>query len=85
MPTEISAGVGDHPCSLTLYNYNPIDCKILIFPYTCSSAFLRDHHNYILVCTQLIISGKFSAHYKQSMAQKTSLQLIWPLRKIWNA
>ena len=33
MPTRISAGVGDHPCFLTFYNYDPY--RLLIFPYTC--------------------------------------------------
>ena len=34
MPTRISAGVGDHPCFITMI---PIDCKITNFPYTCRS------------------------------------------------
>jgi len=31
MPTRISAGVGDHPCFLTFYNYDPYDRKITNF------------------------------------------------------
>jgi len=40
MPTRISAGVGDHPCFLTFYNYcivpivSKITKKIL---YTCNN------------------------------------------------
>jgi len=33
MPTRISAGIGEHPCFLTFITMNPIDCKLLIFPY----------------------------------------------------
>ena len=35
MPTRISADVGDHPCFLTFYNYDPYRL-ILNFPYTCT-------------------------------------------------
>ena len=32
MPTRISAGVGDHPCFLTFYNYDPyIECEVTNF------------------------------------------------------
>ena len=32
---KISEGVDDHPVSLLFITMIPIDCKILIFPYTC--------------------------------------------------
>ena len=35
MPARISAGVGDYPCFHTFISMIPIDCKLLIFPYTC--------------------------------------------------
>ena len=35
MPTRISAGVGDHPCSLLLIYIIPITVKLRIFCYTC--------------------------------------------------
>ena len=53
-------------------------------------SFLRDHYNYFLMCTQLIISGKcfvfthfqsITEHYKQRTAWKASLQSIQLLRK----
>ena len=30
MSTRISANVGDHPCFLTVYYYDPIDFKIFV-------------------------------------------------------
>ena len=40
MPTRISAGVGDPPCFVTFYNYDPYRLKLLIFPYSCHAEIL---------------------------------------------
>jgi len=56
MPTRISACVGDHPCSLLFIAMIPIDYKITnFFLILFVIFFLRDHHNYFLAHTQLII------------------------------
>ena len=53
MPTRISAGVGDHPCYLTFYLYDPyIDCKITNFSLNLFVSFLKDYHNYSMVHAQ---------------------------------
>jgi len=36
MPTRISAGVGDHPCFLTFYNYDPLSTvKFSLYLFVC--------------------------------------------------
>ena len=62
MPTRISAGTGDHPCSLLFITMILIDCKITNFTLYLFVCFLKDYHNYYLVHTQLLISGKPVSH-----------------------
>ena len=42
MPTRISAGVGDHPCFLAFYDYDPIDCKITNFSVYLFACFQKN-------------------------------------------
>ena len=42
MPTRISSGAGNNLFFLTFYSYDPIDCKLLIFPLTSLFAFKHE-------------------------------------------
>ena len=63
MPTRISADVGNHPSFLTFITMIPIDCKITNFSLDLFVNFLKDYHNYFLVCAQLSISRKLVSQY----------------------
>ena len=55
MPMCISAGVGDHPCFITMI---PIDCKITSFSlylFACCF-FYKDQYNYFLVRAQKLLA-----------------------------
>ena len=53
MLTRIFAGVGDHPCLLTFYNYDLFDCKTTSFTLCLFACFSKDYHNDFLVHAQL--------------------------------
>jgi len=86
MPTRIFAGVGDHPCFLT------INCKITNFSSYLFVWFLkRSPQLFLGVLNKLLLENllasmlcihTFPAHYAVLYA---SLQTIQPLRKTWNA
>ena len=62
MHTEISAGVGSHPCFLTFYNYDPYRWQNYKF-FLILVCFFKDYHNYLLVHAQLLFSGKPISQY----------------------
>jgi len=67
MPTRISAGVGDHPCFLTFYNYDPISCKLLTLVCLLITIIISWRAPNKLLVENLLASMHcihlFSAHY----------------------
>ena len=73
MPTRISAGVGDHPFSLTFISMIPIDYKIINFSLHLFLSFFEitkiiswRTHNKLLVenpLASMLRIHSFSAHY----------------------
>jgi len=82
MPNRISAGVGDHPCSLTFIYILPIDCKITNFSLGFFVYFLKDCHTYFLAHTQLLISGKPVSQYALYSLIFSALQMENSMKSI---
>ena len=93
MPSRISAGVSDHPCFLTFYNYvwSLSTVKLLIFLYACifnirQNFFWQTISNVLLnIITTLsniavnyfIISIYSCAHLTHSMLTKINTIFLW--------
>ena len=54
MPTRISTGVGDHPCFLTFYYYDPYLLQNYYFSLYLFVSLKKDYHNF-LACAQVEI------------------------------